>query len=394
MRIEWAGSGPAEPNLATAPAPRHPVRRAEKVDATDATLHYGTGSRPLVFADAASRSQLELLKRIAPSDIPVLLRGDAGTGKEAIARYLHALSGREGPLVMVRCGGDLPEQGSGELSAETILQQGVSGRCEGWFKAATRGTLLLDDVGELTPRLQTQLVRILQNRQPIHAEGNQPADVRVISTTAAVLTDEAAAGRFRPDLLYRLNLAPLTLLPLARRRGDIAPLAEHFIRVYAQQLNRAPPTLSPDANITLTGHAWPGNIRELENVIRLALILAPARRLTSEHLRLESAPSTTLETNSRPRSDAPPAHTLSTLLAQMFQAPGATLLEQLEAQIVTEAFEFTGRSQVGAAALLGISRNVLRTLLKKHRLYIFRARSSAALSPERRDSKREPRNRD
>lgn len=378
MRTDWADPGSPESIPAAAPAPRRATRRVENVDAVGATLHYDTGSRPLVFADAASRSQLELLKRIAPSDIPVLLRGDSGTGKETIARYIHALSGREGPLVIVRCGGDLSELSSGELSAEAIRQHSASGHCEGWFRAATRGTLLLDEVGELTPRLQTELMRILQNRQSIHGDGNQAADVRVISTTAAVLTDEAAAGRFRPDLLYRLNLASPTLLPLARRIGDIAPLAEHFIRVYARQLNRAPPTLSPDANITLTRHAWPGNIRELENVIRLALLLTPARRLTGEHLRLESVSSTTPETASGPRSDASPAHTLSTLLAQMLQAPGPKLLEQLEAQIVTETFEFTGRNQVRAAALLGISRNVLRTLLKKHQLYIFRARSSAA----------------
>jgi DNA-binding NtrC family response regulator len=352
----------------------HSARLVEEVTAAGATLDYGTDSRALVFADAASLSQRELLERIAPSDIAVLLRGDPGTGKEAVARLLHALSGREGPLVTVRCGVGRTESVSAELPVEAARHLGAGSRCEKWFEAAARGTLLLDDVGELSPVHQTELVHALQERQPTRAAQNQPADVRIVSTTAVALADEAAAGHFRLDLLYRLNPASLTLLPLSQRRGDIVPLAEHFIRVHARQMKRASPTLTPDAIDTLSRHQWPGNIRELENVIRLALLLTAARQLTSEHLRIDSVPQKTAHISS-PSSEAHSATTLSTLLAQRFREPGANLLEELEAQVVAEAFEFTDRNQVRAAALLGISRNVLRTLLKKYQLHLFRERS-------------------
>jgi DNA-binding NtrC family response regulator len=356
--------------------------RLEVIDSQEPTLDYSTTAAPLVFADPASRSQLDLLQRIAPSDVPVLLRGDSGTGKEAIARYLHELSRRKGPLVVVRCGAATATSSAGELPATNDTC------CESWFAAASGGTLLLDEVSELQPALQAELLQVLQQRQV--NEDAEPDDVRLISTTTVILTDAAAAGRFRFDLLYRLNIATLTLLPLTRRKHDIVPLADHFIALFSRQLKRTPAVLSTDAAACLTRHPWTGNVRELKSAIRLAVLLTSSNRLGSEHLLLDSAaPAGPLQNpvagvsvasgpvNESPNSPDTGSGSLlsSSLLTLLFRVPTPGLLERLEGEIVAAAFEFAGRNQVRTATLLGISRNVLRTLLKKYRLYDIRSYS-------------------
>ena len=332
---------------------------------------------PLIVADPASRSLLELAARIAPSDVPVLIVGESGTGKEAVARYIHEVSGRSGPFVAISCSAIAAAPAEGESVAAQI-HRGVAGACrEGWFAAADRGTLFLDEVGDLPSHLQTKLVCVLQSLEPPRQGKTAPTDVRIITATTEKLTQAMSAGHFRPDLLYRLNIAQIALPPLRERKGDIPALAEHFIRGYTSRSGRQPAALSPGAAAALIQHSWPGNIRELENTIRLALLLAPEQTLETEHLRLGQAPSSQPERNSRSTADESADNTLSRLLTNLFQAPGRRLLDQLEGRVIAEAFHFTGRNQVRTAALLGISRNVLRTLLKKHRLYEIRAYTSA-----------------
>jgi DNA-binding NtrC family response regulator len=160
---------------------------------------------------------------------------------------------------------------------------------------------------------------------------------------------------------------------LRERRSDVAALAHHFLGLYGKRLQLPLPRLGQDAIATLTQYSWPGNVRELENVIRFALLVAPDQELRSEHLKLGGVPAIPQAGGppERLESDEPPT-TLSRLLVEMFQAPGGRLLNDLESKVVAEAFEFTGRNQVRTAALLGISRNVLRTLLRKHGLLIIR----------------------
>ena len=331
----------------------------------------------LVVADPASRSLLELAARIAPGDVPVLIVGESGTGKEAVARYIHEVSGRIGPFVAISCAAIATEPAESETDAVAI-HRGIAGACcESWFEAADRGTLFLDEIGDLPSHLQAKLVCVLQKLEPPRQQKPAATNVRIISATTEKLTQVVTAGHFRPDLLYRLNIAQMALPPLRERKGDIPALAEHFIQSYASRSGLRPAVLSPGAADALTQHSWPGNIRELENTIRLALLLAPAHTLEVEHLRLGSGPSSQPERGIRSAADESADQGLSRLLTQLFQAPGRKLLDQLEGRVIAEAFRFTGRNQVRTAALLGISRNVLRTLLKKHRLYEIRAYTSA-----------------
>ncbi len=343
----------------------------------------------LVWADPASRSVLELVTRIAPSNVPVLISGESGTGKEAVARYLHEVSGRTGPFIAVNCGAMVESSRRGTPAASSH-GGGIGSDCESWFAAARRGTLFLDEIDHLPLSEQAQLVSNLQALEPARTKGTEAPAARLASAAAPTLLESVAAGQFRLDLFYRLNIAQVSLLPLRERRGDIVPLALHFVRNYAKQLDVPPPMLGTDAVAAIIQHSWPGNVRELENAMRLALLLAPAGKLESTHLKLADTASRPAQGVSPSRANQPLDCTLSELLAQMFRTPGVRLLEQLEGQIVTEAFEFTRRNQVRTAALLGISRNVLRTFLKKHRLHEVRAYSSAGTSTEKSPTQANP----
>jgi DNA-binding NtrC family response regulator len=253
-------------------------------------------------------------------------------------------------------------------------------------RSGQQGTLFLDEVAALPVGLQGQLLRILKDREAGRAELSNPqqADVRLVAATTVDLSEAISAGHFRLDLFYRLNVAKVRLLPLRQRRGDVAALAAHFLALHAGRLNPPPPVLWQQVLEALTRHSWPGNVRELENVIRFALLVAPETELRVEHLKLEDALGYAHAAEAAPVARAqPPADAgtisshqrLSQWLAPLFAAPGERLLSDLENQIVAEAFRFTGRNQVQTAALLGISRNVLRTLLKKHGLFVVRSGS-------------------
>ncbi len=337
----------------------------------DESVAGGPGDgRCMVVADPASQSLVRLLARLAPSDVPVMITGESGTGKKLVARHIHRASGRTGPFVTVNC-----SSGADQLPTDHVFAAEAtssSGRRELWFEAADRGTLFLDEIADLSLNLQGQLLRVLQEHETDRAESRKsiPMDVRLITATNVDLAEAVAAGHFRLDLFYRLNIAQVRLLPLRERRGDIAPLASHFLHVFSRRLNLPLPSMSPEAVAALNQHAWPGNVRELENVIHFALLVAPERELRVEHLKLSVA--TPLA-----HGPAAPAHEetgesprqrLSRLLTLLYHSPGSSLFTDLENQVVAEAFRFSGQNQVRAASLLGISRNVLRTLLKRHGL--------------------------
>ena len=226
------------------------------------------------------RSVLEMARRAASSDVPVLLRGESGTGKTVLARMIHSLSPRnQQPFVVVNC----------PTLSEELLASELFGHIKGAFTGAVRdqpgrveaaegGTLFLDEIGEISPALQAKLLRFLEAKEFERLGENKTrrADVRVLAATNRDLEEHVRKGQFREDLLYRLNVIDLTLPPLRERPEDILRLARHFLQLFAKVARRQPQQLSEDAEQVLLAHPWPGNIRELRNAIERAVILWPA----------------------------------------------------------------------------------------------------------------------
>jgi DNA-binding NtrC family response regulator len=325
-------------------------------------------AKALVFVDPVSRELLRHIERVAPSEAPVLIIGETGTGKELVARHVHQLSGRRGPFVAVNCGAISENLAESELFGhEAGAFTGAVGRREGWFEAANGGTLFLDEIGDLPLSLQVKLLRVLQEREVVRIGSRKPVpvDIRLVAATNIDLGEAVSAGRFRLDLYYRLNIAQAHLAPLRERRGDILPLAQHFLDHYRQRLNLPPQILGAAARRALESYSWPGNIRELENVIHFALLVASGHEIGPEHLKLAG--------NAVPASaahaaavSAPPRERIQNALHELFEEGGSSLFEDYEKLILEEAFRYSSYNQVRAAAMLGLSRNVFRTLLRKH----------------------------
>ena len=329
-------------------------------------------AKHLVFVDPASQALLHLLDRMAPSDAAVLIAGESGTGKELVARYIHRNSGRKGPFLAVNCGAISEHLAESELFGhESGAFTGANGRREGWFEAANGGTLFLDEIGDLPLPLQGKLLRVLQENEVtrLGSRKTTPVDVRVIAASNVDLHAAVAAGNFRLDLFYRLNIVPIRLPALRDRTGDIGALAHHFIGVYSKRLKRPPPVLRADALTALKRHSWPGNIRELENVIHYSLLIAAEPEIRPEHLRIPGAggaisPSSPVPDGTQPRALDRIVHALQ----ECFVAPGSHLFRDMERLLVEVAYRHCGANQVRTAELLGISRNVVRTLLKRYGL--------------------------
>ncbi|HEX6590777.1 MAG TPA: sigma-54 dependent transcriptional regulator [Moraxellaceae bacterium] len=343
-------------------------------------------AKALVFADPASQRLLDYIERLAPSEAPVLIIGETGTGKELVARHIHHLSGRKGPFLAVNCGAISEQLAESELFGhEAGSFTGAVGKREGWFEAANGGTLFLDEIGDLPLPMQVKLLRVLQEREVVRIGSRKsiPVDVRLVAATNVDLDHAVSAGHFRRDLLYRLNIAQARLPPLRERPGDVLPLVEHFLRSYSQRMSIRTPSLTPAAAEALLGYAWPGNIRELENVVHFALLISPGDEIRPEHLKVTGGwgaaglGSGNWNQGQAARSssavhaadtEAEPLDIIARELRRLFDQPGDAVFEELESLIVTEAFRHVRSNQVHAAALLGITRNVMRTLLKRHGL--------------------------
>ncbi|MDE8651137.1 sigma-54 interaction domain-containing protein [Novosphingobium album (ex Liu et al. 2023)] len=323
------------------------------------TLAAMAGPDEPIAADPESLSVFALADRLATSDIPVLINGPTGTGKEVLSRFIHARSTRRnGPFIAVNCAA-MPET---MLEAMLFGHQkgaftGATQASEGFMRAADGGTLLLDEIAEMPLALQVKLLRALQEREVVPIGSTRPikVDVRIIACANRDLPLEVAEGRFRADLFYRLNVFPLSLRPLRERPDDIAPLA------YAMALRHAPdPTLVPcfseAALAMLKLHSWPGNVRELENVVRRALLLAFGRStITPEHIAFDS-----------------PAR-LVPVEAEVVELEGpggrrlSSIVQLSEARAIMETLEACGGSRVRAARELGISERTLRYRLASFR---------------------------
>ena len=316
----------------------------------------------LVFEDIKSKALLERIHLIGPSSANVLVTGETGTGKELIARHLHALSLRaQGPFLAVNCGAFSESLVESELFGhERGSFTGASVARAGWFEAARGGTLFLDEIGDLPFSMQVKLLRVLQERQVVRLGSRAPVtiDVRVVAATNVNLEDAVAAGRFREDLYYRLQVAALHIPALRERPGDILPLAQHFLGIYGQRLGLKDPQISAETIDILNDHSWPGNIRELENVIHHALLVCKENVLRTEDLRL--SPLKTKSCNPKP---AEADREFRNALLSLFEKEPDNLYASIEASVIKAAYEFCDRNQLQTAKLLGISRNIVRARL-------------------------------
>ncbi|MES2625630.1 MAG: sigma-54 dependent transcriptional regulator [Pseudomonadota bacterium] len=332
-------------------------------------------AKALVFQDPASQQILDYIERIGPSEAPVLIYGETGTGKELIARHIHHLSGRKGPFLAINCGAINDHLSESELFGhEAGSFTGATGRREGWFEAAHEGTLFLDEIGDLPLSLQVKLLRVIQEREVVRIGSRKaiPVNTRLLAGTNVDLDHAVQAGNFRRDLLYRINIAQVTLPPLRDRPGDILPLVDHFLKVYSKRMLQELPVLLEDSARLLVNYQWPGNIRELENVIHFALLVSGEREIRPEHLKVTGGWDSKGLAGNRAglvevqNGEGSTEALLTSALHKLFSGPAGAHYDNLEKLIITEAFHFSEDNQVRTASLLGISRNVVRTLLKRH----------------------------
>lgn len=322
----------------------------------------------LVFEDPRSKALEERIERFAKSDASVLIVGQTGTGKELVARHVHACSPRaRKPFVAINCAA-LPESlADAELFGhERGAFTGANEARPGYFESAQGGTLFLDEIGDLSLPMQIKLLRVLQERTVVRLGARTPRklDVRIVAATNVDLERAVAAGRFREDLFFRLNVARLEVLPLARRRGDIAPLVDHFLKLYAQRSGLEQPRLTPEASQRLYHYAWPGNIRELENAIHHGVLLACEGVIEADDLMLAGISGQGEGEGLEQRLDGVVEQLLDQQAssengADQGEAPFSYVLHRL----VHLAMQRSGGNQVQAAKTLGISRNTLRTQL-------------------------------
>ncbi|WP_392588388.1 aliphatic sulfonate ABC transporter substrate-binding protein [Serratia ureilytica] len=326
-----------------------------------------------VLIDPASLALQSVLDRLAPTDATVLIVGETGTGKEVVARYLHHHSARRHrPFLAVNCGALTESLAEAELFGhEKGAFTGAVGTHQGWFEGAEGGTLLLDEIGELNLSLQVKLLRVLQEREITRVGSRKPLkiDVRVIAATHVDLAGAIRQRRFREDLYYRLNVAAVTLPPLRQRPEDIPALTRHFLALYARRLGRPPLQLTVEAQQALLDYPWPGNVRELENTLHNAVLLSQEEPIAPQQLRLTQR----LTDHGGSGNDA-----IDRFVQQQLQGDGSQLYQRVLDALVRNAFERSGGNQLQAAALLGVSRNTLRTHLAHLGLIKPRRRSVGA----------------
>jgi transcriptional regulator with GAF, ATPase, and Fis domain len=305
-------------------------------------------STGLVVRDPAMLRLLAMLDVIAPSDLTVLLQGETGVGKELFATEVHTRSLRgSGPFLTINCAA-LPES---TLEAELFGHEkgaftGAVAAKPGLFEAAEGGTLFLDEIAELPRSVQAKLLRVVENREVLRMGSVKPRviDVRLVTATNRDLAALSEADQFRSDLFYRLNGVTLTLPPLRQRKGDIVPLATHFLERACARQGRPALRLSGDAASALEAHEWPGNVRELRLAMERAAVLCQNAELSAVHLALPQK-----------GQPAPAASTVA-------RAAPSNLREQVESfekQRVIDALDRSGGNQTRAAKLLGVSRGTL-----------------------------------
>jgi DNA-binding NtrC family response regulator len=334
----------------------------------------------LLGTSAPMQALFKTILQVAPSRATVLLTGESGTGKERVAQAIHEASPRaSGPFVKLHCA----------ALAETLLESelfghekgaftGAVARREGRFRLAHGGTLFLDEISEISPGLQVKLLRVLQERSFERVGGNETlkVDVRIIAATNRDLERLVKEGRFREDLFYRLNVVGLVLPPLRQRREDIPLLAEHFLRRFADEAGKPLTGFTAEAMAALQGHPWVGNVRELENAIERAVVLASGTQVQVEHLSLPGGGST-LE-----RLTAPTPSAVINFLGPAPAVPGSTLAD-LERYAILATMEHCHGSTHRTAELLDVSVRMIQYRLREYRHGIKRAPTTLRMMSDR-----------
>jgi len=322
----------------------------------------------LVARDPALTPVLDLLRRAAPSDLPVTILGESGTGKEIAARAVHELSHRNaGPFVPVNCGAISRELAEAELFGhERGAFTGAITSAPGAFGAADGGTLFLDEIGDMPPALQGKILRLLQEQSFERVGSNETirADVRLIAATHRDLKTLSAEGKFRADLYYRLGVFTIHLPPLRERAEDLPLLVQHFLRCFSRELGRAVEHVAPEALEQLRRYPWPGNIRELQSILKQALLKASGVVLLPAFL----PEPVTAATEPSPTTSAP-AFGFDAVLPQRLGPDVRDLYTETHRQVdrllLPRVLEYTRGSQHQAALLLGIARQTLRLKLRE-----------------------------
>ncbi len=345
----------------------------------------------------SSKPMLEVFKligKVAPSDATVLITGESGTGKELIAEALHRASKRNPhPLVKVSCAA-LPES---LLETELFGHEkgsftGAMAMRKGRFETANKGTIFLDEIGEMTLGPQTKLLRILQEREFERIGSNTPIkiDIRVIAATNRQLSDEVAKSKFREDLYYRLNVIHIHMPPLRERKDDIPLLVEHFLVKFRHAVGAIPTPITEEALSRLVEYEWPGNVRELENAVERAVVLSRGNPITIEHLpfgdrheprdraklvrrrnRLEADEADLDDRRTELENDEAKTDAADASAAHASNGTGASLKDRvssLERQLIEEALERADRDPARAADELGIARRTLTAKIKEYGL--------------------------
>ncbi|MCB1914306.1 MAG: sigma-54-dependent Fis family transcriptional regulator [Rhodocyclaceae bacterium] len=325
-----------------------------------------------IAVDPVTRGVLAMAARVAETDATVLLTGESGTGKEVFARYIHGHSARaDKPFVAINCAA-IPEN----LLEATLFGYekgaftGASQAQPGKFEQADGGTLLLDEISEMPLGLQAKLLRVLQEHEVERVGGKTPIalDLRVLATSNRDMASEAAAGRFREDLYYRLNVFPLAIPPLRERPGDVIALARHFASIHGARLKRGA-RLAPEAESMLATYPWPGNVRELENTMQRAQILAVGELITAETLAMCLPQWTPGAGVGRPEVASLPAGFAAGAAVPAAQSSPARSgnMKDLEREHILDTLKAVGWSRKKAVARLGISERTLRYKLQQYR---------------------------
>ncbi len=317
-----------------------------------ASLKKLQGEPAIIGRSSAMRSVLETVAQIAPSDINVLITGESGTGKELVAKAIHDASPRaDKRFVAFNCGSFTEELMANELFGhEKEAYTGATRQRPGLIETAGRGTLFLDEVGDMPLSMQVKLLRVIQEKEILRVGGVQPVsvDVRFISATHRDLSEDIEEGRFRQDLFYRLNVIGIQLPPLAERKGDILLLAHHFLAKKSREMHKSIREIEKEAVELLNRYSWPGNVRELENVIERAVALENGEAITAEDLP-DDIRNVSIETYRHHSGEIP------------------TLIEQ-EKRYIQWVLERTGWNKTQAAKIMDIDRVSLWRKMKRYEL--------------------------
>ncbi len=314
--------------------------------------------RTIIAESPALRRVLDMVARVAPKDVTILFSGESGSGKDVVATAVHAHSRRaDKPFIRFNAAAIPSELAEAELFGHTKgAFTGAIAAKLGYFQQADKGTLFIDEIGDLALAIQAKILRALQSGevQPVGGKA-ETVDVRLIAATNRDLAAEAKAGRFREDLFYRLNVVPIRVPPLRERNEDIEPLVHAFVKQYSERYGMVQVSVEPALLQALKTHAWPGNVRELENTVARLLALAPDERLTLALWRSLDEPRTAPLARGA-AGDPGPAH------------PLRARVEAFERNIIAEQFEASGKNQSETARRLGVSRPALIEKLHKYGL--------------------------